>query len=92
MSEIKDSLAALAADVESALTRRRSRGAGAISWFREAALLPVLAVLIVAGPFLNSHFLTVSNIIGIGPTDLRARRGGRGVARGYLRAVSSWSR
>ena len=43
MSEIKDSIAALAADVESALLRRRSRSAAAISWLREAALLPVLA-------------------------------------------------
>ncbi len=66
MSEIKDSLAALAADVESALARRRSRSAAAISWLREAALLPVLAVLVVAGAILNSHFLTVSNITGIG--------------------------
>jgi simple sugar transport system permease protein len=66
MSEIKDSIAALAADVESALARRRSRSAAAISWLREAALLPVLAMLIVVGAVLNSHFLTVSNITGIG--------------------------
>ena len=49
MSETKDNLAVLAADVESALARRRSRSAAAISWIREAALLPVLAVLIVVG-------------------------------------------
>jgi simple sugar transport system permease protein len=66
MSEIKEGLAALAEDVESALTRRRSRSATAISWLREAALVPVLAVLIVVGAVLNSHFLTVSNITGIG--------------------------
>src|SRR5579872_3389729 len=66
MSEIKDSIVALAADVESALTRRRSRGAAAISWLREAALLPVLALVIVVGAVLNSHFLTVANITGIG--------------------------
>src|SRR5579863_2747 len=66
MSEIKDSIVALAADVESALTRRRSRGAAAISWLREAALLPVLAMVIVVGAVLNSHFLTVANITGIG--------------------------
>ena len=66
MSETKDNLAAMAADVESALTHRRSRSAAAVSWLREAALLPVLAVLIVAGALLNSHFLTVSNITGIG--------------------------
>ena len=66
MSEIKDNLAALAEDVESALTRRRSRSAAAVSWLREAALLPVLAVLIIVGSVLNSHFLTVSNLTGIG--------------------------
>jgi simple sugar transport system permease protein len=66
MSETKDKLAALAADVESALARRRSRSAAAISWIREAALLPVLAVLLIVGAVLNSHFLTVSNITGIG--------------------------
>src|SRR5256884_6805887 len=66
MSEIKDNLASLAADVESALTRRRTRSAAAISWLREAALVPVLVVLIVVGSVLNSHFLTVSNLTGIG--------------------------
>jgi len=40
--------------------------AAAISWLREAALLPVLAVVLVVGAILNSHFLTVSNITGIG--------------------------
>jgi simple sugar transport system permease protein len=39
--------------------------AAAISWLREAALLPVLAVVLVVGAILNSHFLTVSNITGI---------------------------
>ena len=66
MSDTKNNLAALTADVESALARRRSRSAAAISWIREAALLPVLAVLLVVGAILNSHFLTVSNITGIG--------------------------
>jgi simple sugar transport system permease protein len=66
MSDTKNNLAALAEDVESSLARRRSRSAAAISWLREAALLPVLAVLIVVGAILNSHFLTVSNITGIG--------------------------
>ena len=55
-----------AADVESALTRRRTRSAAAISWLREAALVPVLVVLIIVGSVLNSHFLTVSNLTGIG--------------------------
>jgi len=67
MSDTKNNLTALAADVEAALARRRSRSAAAISWIREAALLPVLAVLLVVGAILNSHFLTVSNIVtGIG--------------------------
>ena len=42
------------------------RGAATISWIREAALLPVLVVLLLVGAILNSHFLTVSNITGIG--------------------------
>ena len=67
MSDTKNNLTALAADVESALARRRSRSAAAISWIREAALVPVLAVLLIVGAILNSHFLTVSNIVtGIG--------------------------
>ena len=66
MSETKDNMAALAADVESALERKRSKSAAAISWFREAALLPVLVVLIVVGALLNPHFLTVSNFTGLG--------------------------
>jgi simple sugar transport system permease protein len=66
MSDTKNNLDALAADVESALARRRSRSAAAISWVREAALLPVLAVLLVVGAILNPHFLTVSNMTGIG--------------------------
>ena len=51
------------------LPRRQAGGrvsAAAISWIREAALLPVLAVLLIVGAILNSHFLTVSNITGIG--------------------------
>jgi simple sugar transport system permease protein len=67
MSDTKNNLTALAVDVESALARRRSRSATAISWIREAALVPVLAVLLIVGAILNSHFLTVSNIVtGIG--------------------------
>ncbi len=46
--------------------RNRSRSATAISWIREAALLPVLAVILVIGAVLNSHFLTVANMTGIG--------------------------
>jgi len=66
VSETKNNLAALASDVEAALARRRSRSAAAISWVREAALLPVLAVLLVVGAILNSHFLTMSNFTGVG--------------------------
>ncbi len=44
----------------------RSRSAAAISLIREAALLPVLVILLIIGAFLNSAFLTVSNISGIG--------------------------
>jgi simple sugar transport system permease protein len=65
-SQTKNSLTALADEVESALASRRSRSAAAISWIREAALLPVLVVLLVVGAVLNSHFLTVSNFTGIG--------------------------
>jgi simple sugar transport system permease protein len=49
-----------------AVLQGRSRSAAAISLIREAALLPVLAVLIIIGAFVNSAFLTVSNISGIG--------------------------
>ena len=42
------------------------RASRAVSWLREAALLPVLVVLIIVCAVLNSHFLTVSNITGIG--------------------------
>ncbi|MGI8451017.1 MAG: ABC transporter permease [Streptosporangiaceae bacterium] len=49
-----------------AILQGRSRSAVAISLLREAALLPVLAILIVVGTFVNSAFLTVSNISGIG--------------------------
>ena len=52
MSEIKDNLASLAADVESALTRRRTRSAAAISWLREAALVPVLVFAAVVQKYL----------------------------------------
>jgi len=70
MSETPDATGTTVADrgraaVEAAL-QGRSRSAMAISLIREAALLPVLAVLIVIGAFVNSAFLTVSNISGIG--------------------------
>ncbi|HEY3902564.1 MAG TPA: ABC transporter permease [Streptosporangiaceae bacterium] len=44
----------------------RSRQAAAISWLREAALLPVIVVLIIVGSFVNSAFFAVSNFTGIG--------------------------
>jgi len=46
--------------------RRRAASTAAINWVREAALVPVLAVLLIVGAVLNSHFLTVSNMTGIG--------------------------
>jgi simple sugar transport system permease protein len=49
-----------------AVLQGRSRSAAAISLIREAALLPVLVILLIVGGFLNSAFLTVSNISGIG--------------------------
>ena len=54
VSEIKDNLASLTADVESALTWRRTRSAAAISRLRRSALLPVLVVLVVVGAVLNT--------------------------------------
>jgi simple sugar transport system permease protein len=49
-----------------AILQRRGRGAAAVSLIREAALLPVLVLLLVVGALVNSNFLTVSNISGIG--------------------------
>jgi simple sugar transport system permease protein len=49
-----------------AILQRRGRGAAAVSLVREAALLPVLALLLVVGALVNSDFLTVANISGIG--------------------------
>jgi simple sugar transport system permease protein len=51
--------------VEAALQGRTSRAA-TVSALREAALLPVLIVLVVIGALLSPVFLTVSNISGIG--------------------------
>jgi simple sugar transport system permease protein len=49
-----------------AIMQGRSAQAAAVSWLREAALLPVVAGLIVVGIFVNSAFFTVSNFTGIG--------------------------
>ena len=49
-----------------AIMAGRSRQAAAISWVREAALLPVIVVLIIVGTFVNSAFFAVSNFTGIG--------------------------
>jgi simple sugar transport system permease protein len=56
------------AAAEAALQRQgRSRSAAAISLIREAALLPVLIVLIIVGTVLKGGtFLSVTNISGIG--------------------------
>ena len=49
-----------------AIMQGRSKQAAAVSWLREAALLPVVVGLIVVGIFVNSAFFTVSNFTGIG--------------------------
>ena len=49
-----------------AIMTGRSRQAAAISWLREAALLPAIVVLIIVGTFVNSAFFAVSNFTGIG--------------------------
>ncbi len=70
MSETPDATGTTVADrgraAVEAVLQGRIRSAAAISLIREAALLPVLAVLIIIGAFVNSAFLTVSNISGIG--------------------------
>jgi simple sugar transport system permease protein len=70
MSEKPDATGTTVADrgraAVEAVLQGRSRSAMAISLIREAALLPVLAVLVIVGAFVNSAFLTVSNISGIG--------------------------
>ena len=53
------------AEVEAVL-QGRSRRAAAISLVREAALIPVLIVLIIVGTVVNPAFLTASNFSGIG--------------------------
>jgi simple sugar transport system permease protein len=45
---------------------RRLAGNTAVNWIREAALLPVLVILLIVGGILNSHFLTVSNLTEMG--------------------------
>src|SRR6202046_2570721 len=53
------------AEVEAVL-QGRSRRAAAVSLVREAALIPVLIVLIIVGTVVNPAFLTASNFSGIG--------------------------
>jgi simple sugar transport system permease protein len=70
MSETPDATGTTVADrgraAVEAVLQGRSRSAAAISLIREAALLPVLVILLIIGAFVNSAFLTVSNISGIG--------------------------
>jgi simple sugar transport system permease protein len=70
MTEPGDSGATAVADLGraevEAVLQGRSRRTVAVSLIREAALLPVLVVLIVVGKFASSAFLTVSNFSGIG--------------------------
>ena len=49
-----------------AVMQGRSAQARAISVVRQAALVPVIILLIVAGTFVNSAFFTVANFTGIG--------------------------
>lgn len=56
---------ATARDSSSLLERARASG-GVVSLVREAALLPVLALLVVVGTIVSPAFLTVSNLTGIG--------------------------
>jgi simple sugar transport system permease protein len=49
-----------------AILQGRTSGAATLSLLREAALLPVLILLVVVGALLSPAFLTVSNISGIG--------------------------
>jgi simple sugar transport system permease protein len=70
MTEPGDSRATAVADrgraeVEAVL-QGRSRRTAAVSLIREAALLPVLVVLIVVGKFASPVFLSVDNFSGIG--------------------------
>src|SRR3984885_13513677 len=53
------------AEVEAVLQGRSNRVA-ALSLVREAALVPVLVLLIVVGALVNPAFLTASNFSGIG--------------------------
>ncbi|MGA8457950.1 MAG: hypothetical protein WB800_21295, partial [Streptosporangiaceae bacterium] len=53
------------AEVEEVL-QGRSRRAAAFSLVREAALIPVLVLLVIVGALVNPAFLTVSNFSGIG--------------------------
>ena len=53
------------AEVEEVLQGRSSRAA-ALSLVREAALIPVLVLLVIVGALVNPAFLTVSNFSGIG--------------------------
>jgi hypothetical protein len=46
--------------------QQSSRQARAVSLVREAALLPVVVVLIIVGSLVSNVFLTVSNFSGIG--------------------------
>jgi simple sugar transport system permease protein len=52
------------AEVE-AIMQGRSNQAAAISGLRQAALVPVIILLVVGGTFVNSAFLTVANFTGI---------------------------
>jgi simple sugar transport system permease protein len=69
VSGTRDAGPALASRGRAALAGMMQRSAtrgSAISLVREAALLPVLVILVIAGSFASTAFLTVANITGIG--------------------------
>jgi simple sugar transport system permease protein len=43
-----------------------ARYEGAVSWLREAALLPVLGVLLIVGSLVSGVFFSVNNLTGVG--------------------------
>jgi simple sugar transport system permease protein len=53
-------------DVSPVDTRVPTAGSTAARWLRETALLPVVALMIVVGAISSPHFLTVSNLAGVG--------------------------
>src|ERR1700758_4505253 len=64
MSTPSESTAAVSAGQP--LLGRISWSGGGVSWLAEAALIPVLVLLVIVGTIVSPAFLTVSNLTGIG--------------------------